>query len=273
MVPGFQGSNTSRELAYREADVFLVCYKVTDIASLFSAINMWVPELRTRAPVTPIVVCGLQADLRGDRATIHSLARQGRAPVSPDQARSFSQQIEAVTYVETSAKLSSRGPEAIFHLAAQISMEQVRESATTSVSPASSLERKAESPELFWDRFQSPPALRSHCHSRSASLSSSLNSTRSSISLPMARSSSPLRTHRSSMSLKSRPSPGQEKFIKIRCQRLNENKIYEEVEIEVPAPIYETLQASNERASVEINGSLKRKESFGSRLRSLFMRE
>ena len=136
-------------MAYREADVFLVCYKVTDIASLFSAINMWVPELRARAPVTPIVVCGLQADLRGDRATIHSLARQGRAPVSPDQARSFSQQIEAVTYVETSAKLSSRGPEAIFQLAAQISMEQVREQATNSVSPASSLERKAESPELF----------------------------------------------------------------------------------------------------------------------------
>ena len=76
------------------------------------------------------------------------------------------------------------------------------------------------------------------------------------------------------MSLRSRPSNGQDKFIKIKCQRLNENKIFEEVEIEVPAPIYETLQASNEsRANVEINGSLKRKESFGSRLRSLFVRE
>ena len=254
--------------------MFLVCYKVTDIASLFSAINMWVPELRARAPATPIVVCGLQADLRGDRATLHSLARLGRAPVSPDQARSFSQQIEAVTYVETSAKLSSRGPEAIFQLAAQISMEQVREfpkSTVTTSSPSNSLERTtAESPELFWDRFQSPPIPRSHFHSRSASLSSSLNSTRSSISLPMARSSSPL-SHRSSMSLKS--SNGQEKFIKIRCQRLNENKIYEEVEIEVPAPIYETLQASNERVRGEINGNLKRKESFGSRIKSLFMRE
>ena len=276
-VSGLPGSNTSRELAYREADVFLVCYKVTDIASLFSAINMWVPELRARAPVTPIVVVGLQADLRGDRATLTSLARQGRAPVSPDQARSFSQQIEAVTYVETSAKLSSRGPEAIFQLAAQISLEQVREkefpSPKTSSSPSNSLERTAESPELFWDQFQSPPIPRSHFHSRSASLSSSLNSTRSSISLPMARSASPLRSHRSSMSLKSRQSNGQDKFIKIRCQRLNENKIYEEVEIEVPAPIYETLQASNERARVEVNGNLKRKESFGSRLKSLFMRE
>ena len=260
--------------------MFLVCYKVTDIASLFSAINMWVPELRARAPMTPIVVVGLQADLRGDRATLNSLARQGRAPVSPDQARSFSQQIEAVTYVETSAKLSSRGPEAIFQLAAQISLEQVRERAfpspktvSSSSSPSNSLERTAESPELFWDQFQSPPIPNLHFHSRSTSLSSSLNSTHSSISLPMARSSSPLRSQRSSMSLKSRQSSGRDKFIKIRCQRLNEDKIYEEVEIEVPAPIYETLQASKERARVVVNGNLKRKESFGSRLKSLFMRE
>ena len=260
--------------------MFLLCYKVTDIASLFSAISVWVPELRARAPVTPIVVVGLQAELRGDRATIHSLAKLGRAPVSPDQARSFSQQIEAVTYVETSAKLSSRGPEAIFQLAAQISMEQVKErerppqpSHAPTSSPSNSLERTTESPELFWDQFQSPPLPRSHFHSRSASLSSSLNSTRSTISLPVARPRSPL-SHRSSMSLRSRPSNGQDKFIKIKCQRLNENKIFEEVEIEVPAPIYETLQASNEsRANVEINGSLKRKESFGSRLRSLFVRE
>ena len=61
-------------------------------------------------------------------------------------------------------------------------------------------------------------------------------------------------------------------MIKIKCQRLNANKIYEEVEIEVPAPIYETLQASNEISSSNMTGLLKRKESFSSKLKHLFLR-
>ena len=66
-----------------------------------------------------------------------------------------------------------------------------------------------------------------------------------------------------------------EKMIKIKCQRLNDKKIYEEVEIEVPAPIYETLQASNERSTSTSNmtGFLKRKESFTSKLKHLFLRD
>ena len=168
-VAGHQGQNTAREIAYREADVILLCYKVTDIGSLFSAVHHWVPDLRARAPVTPIVLVGLCADLRGDRASLHSLAKLGRAPVSSDQARSFSQQVEAVSYVETSAKLSSKGPEAIFQLAAQISLEQVKAEAEypskpspmSTSTPSNSLERATESPESFWDQYQSPPR---HAH-------------------------------------------------------------------------------------------------------------
>ena len=231
--------------------------------------------------MTPIVLVGVQADLRGDRSAIHHLAKQGRSPVSQDQARSFSRQIDAVSYVETSAKMSTKGPEAIFQLAAKISLEQVKEqefskpSSMSTSTPPNSLERTTESPESFWDQYQSPAMPRTHFHSRSASLSSSLNSTRSSISLPAPAPAprSPLSVRRNSMSLRSRPNNVQEKFIKVRCQRLNEHKIYEEVEIEVPAPIYETLQASNERSGLEINGNIKRKKSFGSKLKSLFLRD
>ena len=251
--------------------MFLLCYKVTDISTLFSAIHQWTEQLRRHAPLTPIVLVGLQADLRGDRATLASLAKIGRSPVSRDQARSFSQQIEAVSYVETSAKVSSKGPEAIFQLAAKISLEQTREPSPINTStPSNSLERTTESPEMFWDQYQSPQQ-RSHFHARSSSLSSSLNSTKSSISLQMPRS--PSDSRRNSMSLKSRPSICPEGFIKIKCQRLNENKIYEEVEIEVPAPVYENLQATNEQPRRSIGGSFKRKESFGAKLKNLFLRE
>ena len=236
------------------------------------------PELRSFAPVTPIILVGCQTDLRGDRQTISSLARQGRSPVSADQARSFSQQAGAVSYVETSAKLSNNGPEAIFQLAAQISLEQVRNqeynkpSPVSTSTPSNSLERSTESPESFWDQYQynSPSHRRSNSlFNRSPSLSSSLNSTRSSISIPTAKSPNDLR--RNSLT-RGKQNICPEKMIKIKCQRLNANKIYEEVEIEVPAPIYETLQASNEISSSNMTGLLKRKESFSSKLKHLFLR-
>ena len=277
-VSGSPGPNSPREVAYREADVFLLCYKISDISSLFSAINHWVPELRSFAPVTPIILVGCQTDLRGDRQTISSLARQGRSPVSADQARSFSQQAGAVSSVETSAKLSNNGPEAIFQLAAQISLEQVRNqeynkpSPVSTSTPSNSLERSTESPESFWDQYQynSPSHRRSNSlFNRSPSLSSSLNSTRSSISIPTVKSPNDLR--RNSLT-RGKQNICPEKMIKIKCQRLNANKIYEEVEIEVPAPIYETLQASNEISSSNMTGLLKRKESFSSKLKHLFLR-
>ena len=56
-------------------------------------------------------------------------------------------------------------------------------------------------------------------------------------------------------------------MIKIKCQRLTVDKIYEEVEIEVPAPVFETMQAANEPAFE------KKKESLGSKLKNLFIRD
>ena len=275
---GSRGTNQTREIAYREADVFLLCYKISDPTTLFGAINHWVPELRLHAPATPIVLVGCQSDLRSDRSTLSSLAKQGRSPVSSDQARSFSQQAEAVGYVEISAKTSTKGPESVFELAAQISMEQVKDSypqipkPISTSTPEHTLDREysTDSAEHFWEQYQSPALPRSSLSfqrnaSLSSSVSSSLNSTRSStLSIPR----SPVRNRRNSMSLRAKPSAA-EKMIKIKCQRLTVDKIYEEVEIEVPAPIFETLRACNESP----NHETKKKESLGSKLKNLFIRD
>lgn len=274
---GSRGSNTSREIAYREADVFLLCYKISDPTTLFGAINHWVPELRSHAPATPVVLVGLQTDLRSDRATLNSLAKQGLSVVSAEQARSFSQQAEAVGYVETSAKTSTKGPESVFELAAQISLEQVKEvyphpRPISTSTPEHTLDREysTDSAESFWEQYQSPalPHRASLSFQRNASLSSSLasslNSSRSStLSIPR----SPVRSRRNSMSLRAKPNAA-EKMIKIKCQRLTIDKIYEEVEIEVPAPIFETLRAGNDRT-----GGEKKKESLGAKLKNLFIRD
>ena len=260
---GHQGPMPTRELAYREADVFLLCYRISDPSSLFSAINHWVPELRHHPPTTPIILVGCALDQRGDRSVVDSLARHGRGFVSQEQARSFSQQVRAAACLETSARTLPANP--VFELAAKIWLQQSRLPDTTT-SPGQTLQREPRPGDPLWDQLSSgssTSSASSSSFSRSASLSSS-----SSLSLP--RISSPLSSRRSSLSRGKAASSCPDRMITIRCQRLTIDKIYEEVEIEVPAPIFETLQACNESTG---KVAMQRKESFRAKLKSLFVRD
>ena len=42
-----------------------MCYKISDINTLFSAINYWVPELKSYAPAIPLVLLASQT-CKGD---------------------------------------------------------------------------------------------------------------------------------------------------------------------------------------------------------------
>ena len=117
--------DTTRSLVTREADVVLVCYNISNPQSLFSAIDYWVPEVRANAPRVPLVLVGCQSDGRTEAATLDRLARQGQSPVSSQQALFMSQQIEAVMYVETSARTSTRGVEAAMEVAALTALGQI----------------------------------------------------------------------------------------------------------------------------------------------------
>ena len=103
----FTGSpayDSVRPLSYQEADVFLLCYKISDPISLYNVKNKWIRELRKHRADVPVILCGCQADLRTDAATLNHLSKTGRTPVSSDQALAICCEIEAVNYVETSAK-------------------------------------------------------------------------------------------------------------------------------------------------------------------------
>merc|ERR1712106_798121 len=80
-----------------QADVIMLCFNICSPPTLYSAIHMWAPSL----PPAPLLPVGCQADLRNDRMILTSLGRQGKYPVSANQALSFSRQVEAVMYVET----------------------------------------------------------------------------------------------------------------------------------------------------------------------------
>ena len=121
-------------MAYRDADVFLLCYKISDPTTLFSALNYWCPEIRLHSySSVPIVLVGCGSDLRADRDVLTSLSKQGKAPVSVDQALSFCQRIGGVTYVETSAKASARAAISAFEVAGLASMGKI--SATKTPEP------------------------------------------------------------------------------------------------------------------------------------------
>ena len=248
-----------RELVYREADVFLLCYRISDPSSLFSAINHWVPELRQHAPATPLLLIGTASDLRADRSVVDSLARRGQGFVSSEQARSLGQQVGALAALETSARRSLQEVQAVFHLAARLSLDSCS-------SPPHTLERT----NAHWDQLSNSSASSSHSFPRSSSLASSLDSTRSSLSLPRS-SSSPLTTRRTSLTLRKVARP--DKPVTIRVQRLTVDKVYEEVEIEVPATVYESMQAcSSSGAREEGREGREGRATLASRLKALFHR-
>jgi len=344
---GVMESNTTRSMVFREADVFLLCYKISDPSTLFSAINHWVPDLLVQAPSTPIVLVGCQSDLRTDRTVMAALAKAGKSPVSSQQALSMSQQIDAVMYVETSAKTSARGAASVMEVAALTSLGQFspphsplpsqatphsslisRKHHTTSLSvsrsnylslrdrPELSLTREStdglhtlEPSHSFWEQFtptielfhntravtdssllsrqsqesQNSPILTPHSKMGSLSSmslrskSSTLSSTRSDTSMKSvqsAKSNNPIsittiKTPKNNRKAPEKEKEKGEKMITIKCQRLTADKIYEEVEIEVPAPIYKTMQNYTDNGSVS-STQLREKRGFGTKIRCLF---
>ena len=376
---GTKEPNTTRTLAYREADVFLLCYKISDPTSLFGAINHWVPELRSHAPATPILLVGCQSDLRTDRATIQNLGKVGKAPVSAQQALAMSQQIQAVMYVETSAKSSLRGVSSAMEVAALASFGQfspspsphsttsphhtnpspihnrqsslVPSTTTSPILPSRKVRNRSlsaprqrntdllrsslkpaceptspqpvgpndsilsiEPSEIFWDQFNSskdqfsspkgsprgedsPIPSRISCQGSPRSPSLTSRSKMGSLSsMSMRSKSSTLSSTKSDSSMQSMNSPKHiisistktpkqnrkmstpdkgnnnktEKMITIKCQRLTADRTYEEVEIEVPAPVYQTMQNQSENGSVSSRHSRGEKRSIGTKIKCLF---
>ena len=67
--PSLASSSTSLSSASPSSSpscvaAYLVCYKISDPSTLFSAVNNWCPAIRARDPNAPIVLVGCQSDLR-----------------------------------------------------------------------------------------------------------------------------------------------------------------------------------------------------------------
>ena len=57
-----------RPLAYIRADVFMLCFDISNRESFRSVTERWLPELQKYEPDTPVLIVGTKADLRDQTA-------------------------------------------------------------------------------------------------------------------------------------------------------------------------------------------------------------
>eukprot|EP00094_Tigriopus_californicus_P008717 TCALIF_08402-PA protein Name:"Similar to RND3 Rho-related GTP-binding protein RhoE (Pongo abelii)" AED:0.23 eAED:0.23 QI:644/0.16/0.42/0.42/1/1/7/0/530 len=295
---------------FQQLDVVLLCYDIADPDTLFSALNCWVPKIKTltlskekMANDVPIILVGCQSDARQERdspgSTIPhpnvaasrrplSFNRDHPPPVSANQALKLSQQSGCSLYVETSAKECSRSAISAFEVAALVTLGQLQQHMPLlQSSPAPPIPPKAVkiSPPV-------PPKPRravSHMALNKENIYTPEPLKQKSVSKANIFPSSPklsLKTskNRSSASLLSlssqrtpkipRKSGKHERMITIKCQRLNSAKEYEEVEVEVPEPVYETLRYQNDPngARQEIALNKAKKNTFTAKIRNMFLK-
>ncbi len=116
-----------RSLSYQEADVFLLCFKLSDPISLHNARVKWAREIRQFRPDAPIVLCGCQGDIV--------------SKADAEKALAVCCEIEAINYVETSAKLGEEVHEA-FELCALAAIKNKRTSVNTNTNSSRGSKKK-----------------------------------------------------------------------------------------------------------------------------------
>ena len=250
----------TRNLILSQANVLLLCYSMADPSSLLSLVTTWLKDLRLCAsPSTPVLLVGCKSDKR---------------EVEREQVGIVSSQLQAVEALETSAKLSERSVKLLFDAAfyalkrnfvpsvvspsviKRRSQSASREVMSTRVSPVLMATGMTDSPTL--SKTSSLGSVRSK--------SSTLSSTKSDSSMISISTTRTPRVRRRG-EIKEEKERG-EKTVRIRCGRLNNEREYEEVEIEIPLSVYNNMQT--ESPAMSSRNSSERK-SLANRLKSLFI--
>ncbi|XP_041093867.1 ras-related C3 botulinum toxin substrate 2-like isoform X1 [Polyodon spathula] len=93
-----------RPLSYPQTDVFLICFSLVSPATYKNVQTKWYPEVRHHCPSTPIILVGTKLDLRDEKETIEKLKQKALAPINSEQGLALANEINAVKYLECSAK-------------------------------------------------------------------------------------------------------------------------------------------------------------------------
>ncbi|KAJ1971388.1 GTP-binding protein Rho1 [Dimargaris verticillata] len=82
---------------------------------------MWISEVIHFCPGLPVLLVGCKKDLRNDPNTIEELRKMNTTPVSPEKGQQAMQEINAVNYLECSAK-NNDGVREVFEAATRAAL-------------------------------------------------------------------------------------------------------------------------------------------------------
>lgn len=90
---------------YVGSDLIVVCYACDSPSSFDNVLSKWVPEVQHHWKKALIVLICTKIDQRQNQAKVDELKEQlGRGCVGTDEGVALAQQVNAVTFLETSAK-------------------------------------------------------------------------------------------------------------------------------------------------------------------------
>lgn len=93
-----------RPLSYPDSNVILICFAVDSPDSLDNVQEKWISEVLHFCSGLPIILVGCKKDLRKDPRTIENMKRAGHKPVTSEEGSAVAQKIQAIKYLECSAK-------------------------------------------------------------------------------------------------------------------------------------------------------------------------
>jgi len=110
-----------RPLSYPDTDVILMCFSIDSPDSLENIPEKWTPEVRHFCPNVPIILVGNKKDLRNDENTKRELQKMNQAPLKADEGKRMADNINAVAYLECSAK-TKEGVREVFEQATRAAL-------------------------------------------------------------------------------------------------------------------------------------------------------
>jgi len=110
---GQEGYARIRTLSYPKTDIFLLCFSVVNHPSFVNVKDRWYVEIKHHCPNVPIILVGTKADLRNDESTLETLRKEGKQPITEEEANTMVKELGALKYLECSA-LTRQGLKNVF---------------------------------------------------------------------------------------------------------------------------------------------------------------
>jgi len=110
---GQEGYARIRTLSYPKTDIFILCFSVVNHPSFINVKDRWYVEIKHHCPSVPMLIVGTKSDLRTDENTLESLKKEGKAPITEEEANAMVKDLGALKYLECSA-LTRQGLKNVF---------------------------------------------------------------------------------------------------------------------------------------------------------------